>query len=184
MKELGYLREAGQREVDAPPIRTTTDLAPALRLMRPTERGAVRNLGAPLFEHLGGYREALDRWLRHPSVVTVVAPGSPGPVGFALIGCLHAGPEPEAYLLAIGVAPSHRGRGLGRALLHEAVEQARRRARRWQVRCLRLDVHQENAAARALFTAAGFVPLGPGQPYARGQVSLRMERPLEGADTR
>lgn len=151
-----------------------------VRLMRPTERGAVRNLGAPLFEHLGGYREALDGWLRHPAVVTLVAPGDPkGPAGFALVARLEPPGAAEAYLLAIGVAPSHRGRGLGRELLRAAVEQAERRAERWGVRTLRLDVAIDNVAAQALFGGAGFLPLGPGQRYASGQESLRMERALD-----
>ncbi len=158
---------------------------PTVRLMRPTERGAVRNLGAPLFARLGGYEQALDAWLRHPAVVTVVADaGRAGPQGLALVGRLDAAPRPRAYLLAIGVGEAARGRGLGRRLLEAAIEQARRRAARWDVRELQLDVAVDNAGARALFEGSGFVGQGPGEPYANGQASLRMTLPLVAASAR
>ncbi len=150
-----------------------------VRLMRPTERGAVRNLGAPFFEHLGGNRSALDGWLRHPAVVTVVAEGGRArPAGFALVGRLEVDGVAEAYLLAIGVAEDHRGQGLGRALLDTAIEQAALRARRWGVTTLRLDVEAANHAGQALFAGGGFEVVGPGEPYTGGQRSVRMERPL------
>ena len=156
---------------------------PRVRLMRPTERGAVRNLGAPLFDHLGGYWDALDGWLRHPAVVTVVSHGGDGGqggglTGFALLGRLAAADVPTAYLLAIGVCARHRGLGLGRELLDAAIEQTNRRASRWGVSTLRLDVATDNSAARALFAGAGFVVLGPGEDYAAGQHSVRMELPV------
>jgi ribosomal protein S18 acetylase RimI-like enzyme len=139
----------------------------------------VRNLAAPLFAHLGGYEQALDAWLRHPAVVTVVAnQRGLGPIGFALVGRLDSGDIAEAYLLAIGVDPQQRRRGLGRDLLDAAIEEAGRRAERWGVSALRLDVASDNPAGRSLFAGAGFIAAGPGQDYARGQASLRMVRPL------
>jgi ribosomal-protein-alanine N-acetyltransferase len=161
------------------PGRDADDAPRRVRLMRPTERGAVRKLGAPLFEDLGGYDAALDAWLRHPAVVTVVADAGRGrPDGFALVGRLDRDRRPEAYLLAIGVAEGLRGGGVGRALLEAALEQAERRAARWGVDRIALDVAADNAPARALFAAAGFETLGPGEPYANGQPSLRMGRSI------
>lgn len=150
-----------------------------VRLMRPTERGAVRNLGARLFERYGGYEGALDGWLRHPAVVTVVADaGRGGPRGFALIGRQDPGGAPEAYLLAIGVDPALQASGWGSALLDEAIAQTRRRAARWGVEVLRLDVAESNTAGQRLFARGGFVPVGPGEPYKSGEASIRMQRPL------
>lgn len=55
------------------------------------------------------------------------------------------------------VAPEARGRGIGRALLERAVEEARG----WPgVEKLTLTVVERAAAARALYRAAGFTPYG------------------------
>jgi ribosomal protein S18 acetylase RimI-like enzyme len=58
---------------------------------------------------------------------------------------------------ACTVAPAHRRRGVGRALLHAAIAQAR--ATRG-VRQLKLGVNASNAAALALYRAAGFETYG------------------------
>lgn len=78
-----------------------------------------------------------------------------------------------ARLYSIAVDPAARGRGLGRRLLADAEAQARAAGRRG----LRLEVRQDNAAAVALYEAAGYRRLaalpayyqdgGSGWRYAR-----------------
>ncbi|WP_146907301.1 GNAT family N-acetyltransferase [Arenimonas daejeonensis] len=57
-----------------------------------------------------------------------------------------------ARLYSIAVDPAARGRGLGRRLLADAERQARVAGRRG----LRFEVRQDNAAAVALYEAAGY----------------------------
>ena len=66
---------------------------------------------------------------------------------------LFAAVAPEdMYLSRIAVEPEHRGRGLGRRLVHEVVKAARSEG------CprIRLDVDAENEAALALYDRLGF----------------------------
>ena len=58
----------------------------------------------------------------------------------------------EAHLLNLSVAARHQRSGHGRALLHEALEIARRRA----ARSLFLEVRPSNYAAQVLYTRFGF----------------------------
>lgn len=81
------------------------------------------------------------------------------PAGFAVARDLGG----EAEILTIGVVPGMRRRGLGRALLGAVVAQARAR------RCFSvvLEVAADNAAARRLYEAAGFVRVGMRPLYYR-----------------
>ena len=54
--------------------------------------------------------------------------------------------------LGIGVRSSERGRGIGRAMMHELHAQARRRG----LTVVRLRVHAENTAARRLYESLGY----------------------------
>ncbi|WP_373316946.1 GNAT family N-acetyltransferase [Streptomyces sulfonofaciens] len=67
----------------------------------------------------------------------------------------------------LAVAADARGRGVGRALLDAAVEEARRQG----ARRLTLRVLGHNAPARALYESAGFVIEGiqPGEFYLDGE---------------
>jgi [ribosomal protein S18]-alanine N-acetyltransferase len=72
----------------------------------------------------------------------------------------------EAELLTIAVRPAHRGRGAGRALLLAVIE----RARSSGAKQLFLEAGADNPAALALYTAAGFLPVGGRRAYyPRGQ---------------
>ena len=85
------------------------------------------------------------------------APADPG-YGFV------AADVPE---FSIGVAPGHRGRGVGTALLGAVLDQARARG----LRAVSLSVEDGNRA-RTLYERAGFVPVG------RAAGSATMLRPL------
>ena len=60
------------------------------------------------------------------------------------------------YMRGLAVAPEHQGRGVGRALVEAAVDAARERG----ARRLTLRVLAENAPARRLYQACGFVVEG------------------------
>jgi ribosomal protein S18 acetylase RimI-like enzyme len=63
-------------------------------------------------------------------------------------------PGEHALVSDLVVAASHRGRGIGRALLDFAVEEARAR----QATEVRVAVLARNEPARSLYVAAGFAP--------------------------
>ncbi len=70
----------------------------------------------------------------------------------------------EAEVLTLAVLPAARRRGLGGALLAAAAREAARRG----ARTLFLEVAEGNAAARALYAAAGFAPVGRRPRYYPG----------------
>jgi len=83
-----------------------------------------------------------------------------GRVGGAVVGYAHVTqliPVPSHQhvleLMGLAVDPSWQGHGVGRRLLHEAVDEARRRG----ARKLSLRVLGTNAVARRLYEADGFV---------------------------
>jgi GNAT superfamily N-acetyltransferase len=66
------------------------------------------------------------------------------------------------------VEPAHRGRGIGRALLEEAIAWALTRG----ARRVALGVTCGNTAASRLYAAAGFVPIGELGPLRPGSALL------------
>ena len=75
--------------------------------------------------------------------------------------------EPEratvATLFGMYVAPRARGRGVGEALVHAVLEEARRRGKSEVV----LEVTSNNPAAQALYERCGFVVTGATHPHPR-----------------
>lgn len=80
-----------------------------------------------------------------PSVV-----GAPSIVGYGGLSSL-AG-NPVADVQTIAVAAEYRGRGLGKVLFTELLDEARRRG----VHEVFLEVRADNPVAQAMYTAAGF----------------------------
>ncbi|MCX7684005.1 MAG: GNAT family N-acetyltransferase [Acetobacteraceae bacterium] len=70
----------------------------------------------------------------------------------------------EAEILTLAVRPGARRRGLGRALLAAAMAAAAAAGARRML----LEVAEDNAAARALYAAAGFAPVGRRPGYYPG----------------
>ena len=75
--------------------------------------------------------------------------------------------EPEratvATLFGMYVAPRARGRGVGEALVHAVLDEARRRGKSEVV----LEVTSNNPAARALYERCGFAVTGATHPHPR-----------------
>jgi len=74
------------------------------------------------------------------------------PAGFILMRDLGT----ECEILSLGVTPRWRRRGIGQALLREAIAETRRRG----LSSLVLEVAVDNDAAGALYAALGFKPVG------------------------
>jgi ribosomal protein S18 acetylase RimI-like enzyme len=91
--------------------------------------------------------------VRHFPQLSAVAVAPEGLVGYAL-GRVQPGflePRPAAFLYSIAVAPSHRGRGAGRALFEFFCDGARLLG----LREVDLEVERDNAPARSLYAAFG-----------------------------
>lgn len=89
-------------------------------------------------------------------------PESPSPamdpiVGFAGMWILYD----ESHVTTIGVAPEHRGRGLGELLLVHLYDEGLRRRAEW----LTLEVRVSNAPAQALYEKYGFTRQGVRRHY-------------------
>lgn len=92
-------------------------------------------------------------------------------VGYA--GLFQAGPEADVQTVA--VAGPAQGRGLGRRLVEALVEAAGARG----AQVLHLEVRADNAAARRLYDALGFVVVGRRPDYyGRGRDAVLMSRRL------
>ena len=82
----------------------------------------------------------------------------------------------EAEILTLAVAPDARGKGLGRALLQAAINQARGDG----ATTMFLEVGADNPAARALYASLGFTKVGDRKGYYQGRDALVLRLPLAG----
>jgi len=104
-------------------------------------------------------REDIASLLAMPGAFGLIAIRDAAPIGF-LIARAAAG---EAEIIALGVLPAARRRGVGRMLLDAALAQvAGEGAER-----IFLEVAEENAPARGLYEAAGFRRVGRRPDYYR-----------------
>ena len=119
-------------------------------------------------------RRSLRRFLTAPSAVSIVAEQAGAIVGYALV--LFRPHSAAARLYSIAVDPEARGRGVGPALISAAEEAALDRDCVW----MRLEVHENNAAAIARYRKAGYRQFGrrPGY-YEDGGAALLLERRLQ-----
>lgn len=104
--------------------------------------GALGDSAAQFIAESGG------SWV---GTVTVLLPE---PASVDDFGRVH--PEKHSLLVGVYVAPEHRGSGL----LEELVEAARAWARTRGCDAMLLDVHEDNARARAAYERLGFAPTG------------------------
>jgi aminoglycoside 6'-N-acetyltransferase I len=89
---------------------------------------AVLQSGAPeVFDHTLNPALAAE-FLRDPRHHLTVAVDEGLVVGFASgVHYVHPDKPPEMWIDEVGVAPTHQGRGLGRAVIQALLEHARRR---------------------------------------------------------
>ena len=121
------------------------------RLAGPAEAKALSDIHAAAFDHPWGAAEFEDL-LAQSEVFALIVEG-----GFILMRAA-AG---ESEVMTLAVAPSHRRRGAGRALLEAAMAQAEARA----VDAVFLEVAADNDPAIALYRSAGFEQVGRRKGY-------------------
>ncbi len=138
------------------------------------EAAAIESAGEGDIDHIAAlYAACLDEAWGRDAIARVLAGdhgfglvarpargdlgGEGGPAGFALYRAV-AG---ECELLALGVAGSHRRRGIGRGLLDAALAGAAGRG----ARAMFLEVAEDNGAALALYRSAGFSRIGRRKGY-------------------
>lgn len=80
----------------------------------------------------------------------------------------------EAEILTLAVAPTARGKGLGRALLQAAIGKARDLG----ADAMFLEVGADNPAALALYAGLGFAKAGERKGYYQGRDALVLRLPL------
>jgi ribosomal protein S18 acetylase RimI-like enzyme len=81
----------------------------------------------------------------HFEGTSYVVDGEDGQLAAFLIGFLSQADPEEAYVHFVGVAPEHRGEGLGRRLYERFFEDARAHGRR-RVRCVTSPANEESVA--------------------------------------
>lgn len=69
----------------------------------------------------------------------------------------------ESEILTLGVIPSYRKTGIGHSLVQAVLE----RSRENDIKCLFLEVREDNLAARQLYERHGFLPAGRRKAYYR-----------------
>ncbi|MDF2093802.1 ribosomal protein S18-alanine N-acetyltransferase [Knoellia sp. 3-2P3] len=148
-----------------------------LRELRWTDIGELAALERELFPH--------DAWSEptwwselagRPRRDYVVEEDAGGIAGYA---GLDVGSE-VADVMTIAVAPRAQGRGLGRTLLEELVDRARRRGAEY----LMLEVRDDNLPARRLYERAGFELLTTRRRYYQpGDVDAHILRLTLGETT-
>ena len=102
-------------------------------------------------------RESFDA--AHVFIFLAARPGKTAPCGYAVWRRLGA----DAEILSLGVAPPARRQGAGAALLSAVLSAAKKQA----LNRVFLEVAADNAAARALYSAASFEKIGLRRGYYR-----------------
>ena len=151
---------------------SATPVADAIRL-RHAERTDLERLAALCRAELPSWDlPSLEAELARECAILSVAELDDTVVAFALAWCL----PPDCELLAVVVEDRHRRRGVARRLLEQLDTTAGQRG----ARTLHLEVASRNAAARALYAAAGFRENGirPGYYRTTGDDAVLMVKDL------
>ena len=119
--------------------------------------GALADLHALCFDEAWS-RDAVAGVLGGLGAFGLIARADGRAAGFALGRTV----SDECELLAMGVSPTQRRRGLGRTLLARVLARAADAAA-----AVFLEVAEDNGAARALYHAAGFTEVGRRKGYDR-----------------
>jgi ribosomal protein S18 acetylase RimI-like enzyme len=122
-----------------------------IRVLQPSDETVLRNVAAGVFDHAVDPAFARE-FLTDPRHHIAVAIDHGLVVGFASgVHCLHPDKPPELWISEVAVAPTHRRRGLGQAVLQALLQVGRSR----HCTCAWTLTYQDNRAARALYTSAG-----------------------------
>lgn len=117
-------------------------------------------------------KEYADRLVERAERIEAWATGPEGErlVGLVAIYC-NAPPGGEAFITSVSVEASHRGAGLGSALISAAL----RRAEAAGLSCARLKVHADAVAARRAYARLGFDEVGRATGPAGTDLTLRRD---------
>jgi ribosomal-protein-alanine N-acetyltransferase len=131
----------------------------ALRRVGPFDTAVISVLHAECFDEAPWNERALAEILALPGTFGFIALEPEEPAGFVLA---HAA-EDECEILSLGVRRDSRQSGLGRGLLRAVLSVATVS----KARAVYLEVAENNAAARHLYTAEGFSVTGRRRGYYR-----------------
>ena len=139
----------------------------------------VQSIAADVFSPFGDYGRLLPRWFETPGVMTYLSERDGVRTGYVMLAFFREGRTLVGDVLAIAVAPSYQGKGVGRMLMQHAVTVCEQVGETTPVRAIRLSVADSNERAQKLFTSFGFKRVdGDFGRYEGGQQALHMERPL------
>lgn len=145
-------------------------------MLGPEGAGLIETLQNACFPEDPWEAALIARLLALPGTFALVVDGADQePCGFALVRVA----ADEAEILAIGVLPAARRRGLGRILVDALAHAAGTRG----ADRVFLEVAEDNSAARALYLAEGFEAVGRRPAYYRrptgpNAAALILRRPL------
>lgn len=133
-----------------------------LRRARPDDLDAIMALERSTFAADAWPAEAMRSELasEHGYYLVGVDDASPGEV-VAYAGLLAPRGSGQGDIQTIAVDPGRRGAGLGRALMHALIDEARRRG----AVELFLEVRADNPVARTLYESLGFAEIGVRRGY-------------------
>ncbi|GAA4050357.1 ribosomal protein S18-alanine N-acetyltransferase [Agromyces indicus] len=149
-----------------------------LRHARPDDLDAVMALERATFASDAWPESAMRSELsaQHTHYLVAIDDRDPEAI-LAYAGLLAPRGSGQGDIQTIAVAPSRRGAGLGRALMHALIDEARRRG----VTELFLEVRADNPVARGLYESLGFVEIdvrrGYYQPDGVDAVVMRLAVP-------
>jgi GNAT superfamily N-acetyltransferase len=134
-----------------------------IRLLGPADLALLESAGTDVFDDPIDFRAA-DEFLKNPRHHIVVAIDDSVVVGFASgVHYVHPDkPAPELWINEVGVASTHQGRGIGKAILRELLDHARRLgcSEAWVL------TDRANHVAMRLYSSTGGIELWAPPPQA------------------
>jgi ribosomal-protein-alanine N-acetyltransferase len=134
-----------------------TSKKPHVRKMRPEDVNAVVAIETEAFGSPWRRETFLDLIDRPTAELLVMVHEDEGVVGYAVLWCV----MDQGELANVAIARHMRGQGLGRVLLEEVLDVARRRG----VETVFLEVRESNAPALGLYRRFGFSQVGHRRGY-------------------
>ncbi len=150
----------------------------------PAELESVRRLNEALFPAQGAFGQMLARFFSTQGVTTFLAREGDEALGYVMFGFLPWGNDPEAEawiadLLALGVLPARRRRGLGQQLLGRMLAVVEEMAGWRDVREIQVTCAADDRVAQAFLARHGFQVRDRAHGvFATGQPAWRLARPL------